>query len=1160
MRHLNSFLLVITTILISSISFAQTISWNKSENNETISQVSQQGFTIKLQVNKIDFQYIKTENGNFYTANISGFGNNLDYGNPALPVYKKLMELPQGATYEISILNKITSTIDLADYGINEFIFPAQLPVPKIENPNVEFQYNKKTYQNNAFYTNDLTKIIPLGKMRTTSLARLEISPISYNPIKNQIEVVEELTIKVTINNVDIQNLERNKQSHFSPYFQTLDKRVINSKAYLVSPTNKSVANKFPIKYVIVADSMFKESLQPFVRWKEKKGYKVIEAYMQNPAVGNTKNSIKAYLQGLYQSASANDPAPTFVLLVGDVAQLPSWPGLAGASHVTDLYYCEFTNDQFPEMMYGRFSATDTAELNSQINKTIEYETYSMPDPSFLGTSVLIAGYDGTGHGPINGDGQINYGTNNYFNISNSTNCKSYLYATGSYNKDAEIRQQIDSGVSFANYTAHGYEQGWADPSFNVSHVATMTNQSKYPIMLGNACLTNKFDVNVCFGEALLRANNKGAIGYIGASDNTYWDEDFYWAVGYGIVSANPTYSSTGSGLYDMIFHNHNEAFADWAMNSYQYMMAGNLAVTAGGSNDFYYWEIYHLMGDPSLMTYLKVPDPITANFIPFIQSGWTSYSVNTIPHALVALSKNDTLISSAMADSNGLAVLELGNFNTLGVLDLVITAQNYAPYFSSVFGGSPTGPYIISSKANINDSLGNNNGEADFGESLKFNTEFVNLTQFIAHSATAVLQINDNQIIVNDSVLILGNFSGHDTINNNNAFEISIVNNAIDNHVVNGKIKVTDSIGTSWFSNIYFPVHAPNIQIASGTIDDNTFGNSNGLIEAGEHIIVKIKLRNSGSRDALNLICNYVCGNTEATVSNNFTLDTLKSGAKVWASFDVVFNSSLNDGTLIPFTFDYTSNSYNGQKNFPQFIGQVDEDFESGDFSKFVWQSVNNLNWKIDSIYKYEGQYSTRSSSLTGNYDTSSIYLTINVLVDDSISFYRKVSTENGYDILHFYIDGTELGSWSGNKNWERFAFPVTTGMHTFQWSYIKDVYATENLDATWIDYVKFPPTDAWSSINSIKNPLLNGISLWPNPAVNEVNIEIELSKDANIYTSIYNQIGQLTIQPINQGKHIKGKSNIKLNTSKLSSGVYIVKIDIGDQSYFQKLIIKKL
>ncbi len=1157
MNKIHILFLFFAIIIASLSSVAQNVSWNSSDNAEHITNINKQGFTIKLKINKIDFQFIKTNNGDFYTANISGYGHNLDYGNPALPVYKKLMELPDGAHYEIQIINSHSKTLKLSDYGINENIFPAQLPIPKIDNPNIAFQYNKSTYKSNKFYSNQLVHIIPLGTMRSTHLARIEVSPISYNPIKNELRIIDELTIKVIISNIDIETLKNNKQKYYSPFFQTLDNRLINSSAYQFPNTNKTFANSFPLKYVIVADSTFKQSLQKFVRWKEKQGYKVIEAYTQDTAVGSTLASIKAYLQGLYLSATNNDPAPTFALFVGDVAQLPSWPGVASSSHITDMYYCEYTNDEFPEMMYGRFSATDTAQLNSQIDKTIEYETYSMPDPSFLGNSVLIAGYDAS-HGPTYGDGQINYGTSNYFNSNNSTNCKSYLYINGSYNKDAEIRQQIDSGASIANYTAHGSSQGWSNPSFNVSDVANMTNQSKYPLMLGNACLTNKFDVGVCFGEALLRAKNKGAIGYIGASDNTLWDEDYYWAVGYGPISTNPSYSGTGSGLYDMIYHTHNEPFSDWAMNSYQYMMAGNLAVTQGGSSIKYYWEVYHVLGDPSLMAYLKVPDPITASFIPFIQTGWTNYSVNTVPHALVALSHNDTLIASAISDSNGLANLELGSFNTIGNLDLVITAQNYAPYFASVFGGAPAGPYIISSQAIINDSIGNNNSEADFGENTKFNVTFVNLTQYLAHTANAILQINDSQITVNDSSLSLGNFAAFDTINANGVFNISIANNASDNHIVQGKIKVIDSVGTSWMSNIYFPIHAPNIKIIQSIIDDSTYGNNNGIIEAGEHLIVKVKLTNSGSRDAVNLVCNYTNTTNEATVGGSFSLDTLKSNASVWAKFSVQFNSNINNGTLVPFTFDFASGAYSGQKSFPQFIGQVDEDFETGDFSKFIWKSTNSLNWVIDSLYKYEGDYSSRSAYNLPDDSISSIYVTIRVLSDDSISFYRKVSTETGYDKLHFYIDGIDILNWSGNKDWQRYSFPVSTGMHTFKWSYIKDVYSTSYLDATWIDYIKFPPTDAWSSIKNNEKAIITNIYLWPNPSTDIVNVELNLVQRGNISTSIFNQLGQLAINPTNHGEYPKGKNLIKINTANLSSGVYIVKIDIDKQSYFQKLIIK--
>ena len=45
---------------------------------------------------------------------------------------------------------------------------------------------------------------------------------------------------------------------------------------------------------------------------------------------------------------------------------------------------------------------------------------------------------------------------------------------------------------------------------------------------------------NLIKREKLLRENGKGAVAYIGGSNNTYWDEDFWWAVGTGVASANP--------------------------------------------------------------------------------------------------------------------------------------------------------------------------------------------------------------------------------------------------------------------------------------------------------------------------------------------------------------------------------------------------------------------------------------------------------------------------------------------------------------------------------------------------------------------------------------------------------------------------------------------
>ena len=1143
-------------LAFSSNLFSQNKSFDSNANIK-ISEINTEGFTVSIAISDINIKKEKLNGEMYIGLYIDDFGKSLDLGNPQLPVFKRLMELPEGANYSIEILSKSTTNLNLGNSNYHDFVKPVQASVLKVENPNTIFEINKQTYNTDEHYALDLVKIVPLGVMRANSLARLEVSPVEYNPVSNTIEYVNKLTFRVHITDYNIEKLFENKQKYNSPYFNVHNQTIINSDAFALSD-KASIINQFPYKYVIVADTMFRESLQPFVRWKEKKGFKVIEAYLQDTAVGNTTTSIKAYLQGLYNSATPNNPAPVYVLLVGDVAQLPAWPSTTGGNHVSDLHYCEYTSDFFPEVMYGRFSANDTSELNPQIQKTIEYETYTMPDPSFLGNSVLISGYDGSGHAPTYGDGQINYGVAEYFNSTNSTNCTSYLYVNGSYNKDNEIFQKIDSGVSIANYTAHGAINGWADPTFKVSNIANMTNQGKYPLMIGNACITNHFDSPVCFGEGLLRAKNKGAIGYIGASDNTYWDEDYYWAVGYGAIVTNPSYSTMGAGLYDKMFHTHNEPFSDWSMSSFQYILAGNMAVTQGGSYINYYYEIYHVMGDPSLMAYQKVPNNIAANYIPFITSGTSTFQINTIPHALVALSQNDTLITSVMSDANGIAILPLGNsFSKTGVLDIVITAQNYAPHFGTVVGGSPTGPYVISSNYVIDDTAFNNNSLAEYGESLLLDVDFANLTSFVANATSAVLISTDTQIVISQNTVSLGNVAGLDTINRNDAFAVSVVSDAIDQHNVLLDIVITDANGGNWTTPIIMPLYAPEIFIVDVRLKDTLQGAGNGLIEAGEEVVIQIKLVNSGSRDAQNVVCNYVSDNNLITVANSYTINSLPANSYEWVNFKVVFAQSLYDGSFANIVFDYVCGAYSDSRNFPQMVGVVHENFETGNFTRFLWDTTYTDGWLIDTNYVFEGDYSIRSKKNMVDDEVSTISLNMTTAAGE-ISFYAKVSSENGFDFLSFLIDGNQQGKWSGEKDWAKKTFDVLAGDHTFTWEYAKDYYYTENMDAAWVDYILFPPTDAWSFIRDREETIINDIELWPNPASNNVNIKFNALKNVDLSISVFNQLGQKVISDSDYRNFNSGSSEIKINISTLKSGVYIIRIIADSQQYYQKLIIE--
>lgn len=138
--------------------------------------------------------------------------------------------------------------------------------------------------------------------------------------------------------------------------------------------------------------------------------------------------------------------------------------------------------------------------------------------------------------------------------------------------------------------------------------------------------------------------------------------------------------------------------------------------------------------------------------------------------------------------------------------------------------------------------------------------------------------------------------------------------------------------------------------------------------------------------------------------------------------------------------------------------LAPADEGFETGNFSAYPWTFVGG-NWSVQSIDKFSGTYAAKSAAIADNGSTSMI-LEMTATSPGNIVFYQKVSSEANYDFLKFYIDNNEMGSWSGAGNWTMQSFAVTAGLHTFKWTYSKDVNTTSGSDCAFIDHINFPPS----------------------------------------------------------------------------------------------------
>jgi len=143
------------------------------------------------------------------------------------------------------------------------------------------------------------------------------------------------------------------------------------------------------------------------------------------------------------------------------------------------------------------------------------------------------------------------------------------------------------------------------------------------------------------------------------------------------------------------------------------------------------------------------------------------------------------------------------------------------------------------------------------------------------------------------------------------------------------------------------------------------------------------------------------------------------------------------------------------------------DEGFESGDFSQYPWSFSGNSDWIISSSDVYEGSFCAKSGMIDHN-QTSSMILTLNIPVNGNIGFYKKVSSEQNYDYLKFYIDDVQKAQYSGNSNWSYVQYPVTLGTHTLKWSYIKDQGVVTGSDCAWIDDIAF----RWDAPGILETP----------------------------------------------------------------------------------------
>lgn len=994
-------------------------------------------------------------------------------GSPDLPSLSTLVSLPKGSALEVKdIETDGSSGVKVLPDG--KCLAPVTEGWVK-DGPQPVYRIDEKIYGTNEPYRGgERVEVENLGAMGVEQLFRVTVRPVYYQP-------------------------EEGKLFYESYLEATLQ----------VSETAPLPASN---RFLVVSRPQFREGLQPFVRWKRQEGYDVTELYVDT----HKRDSIKAMI---------GDRAPRYMLLVGDVAQIQSFLGTTHPSglgnHVTDLYYAEFTGDYLPDAFVGRWPVNDTAELGAVVRKTLAYEQFFDVDTTHLTRVLLVAGAESQEPAPVTTNGQVNYVRREVRQVNPSMDTLCY-YNPASDNQRGAILDDLRQGAAWLNYTAHCTSAGWTRPSVTFSSIDTLDSHQPL-IYVNNCCLSNAFD-GTCFGEQLLRKADGGAIGVIGATNSTLWNEDYYWAVGPKYpFSLNPLYEADRPGAFDCWVGQKGGV-----QTLGELLTAGNLAVTAFGSPyDKFYWETYCLLGDPTLRPWVGIPQTINLHVAGPLFDGAGSVSITGIPGVTVTLMQHDTVLGSGTIGVDGSLTLYLNYSLDTSLLVLTASGTGFRPHVDTLEVETVVGMGVALRGVEVEDTQ------------IRCRVE------------------NVGTVPLFDLQVVLSQLDADSTIET----------------LVEEQLSLIDTLLPHQCRQVVLPVEVTEIgQLPQWRAQLFAWDSTEGILchlELSHEMEVvyptaTFRLLETDSREAHSLLPSHeylletsvegVFDSVEVTVTTLPSTDTLATSSASLSAFSLPL-STLEGMTHLRLEASLTLGNHHAGYDYYLVGGPRMESFEEG-FTSYPWHQGGTRPWQLDSTMSHSGRFCARSGAIDYR-QTSDLCLDVLLPQRDTLSFWASTSCESNYDKMVLLVDGKVQGNemW-GIRGWRRYSVVLASGEHTLCWRYVKDESGSEGEDCAWIDDVRLPLALWTSPYGWFGSPSTEGIApiasksdnlrIFPNPSDGMVTVE----GSADGMLQVFDLYGRIIYSTYHTSPSVH-------RLTFLPDGLYLLRVVTATGSIHQTLVI---
>ncbi|MEI6764544.1 MAG: C25 family cysteine peptidase [Bacteroidota bacterium] len=614
---------------------------------------------FKINLRGFSLNSVTTPQGNSVIPALGNTGYIQQAGAPDLPVASASLIIPDLGNMTISIVSS-----NYTDFP-NVDIAPSKGNLLRTIDPaSVPYTYGA-VYSQNSFYPGNLVSLNDPYILRDFRGQAAMIYPFQYNPVTKVLRVYSEIVVKMEsaggLSGTNTFNRTKQITAIDTEFKNVYDSHFLN---YKQNPKYTALGEHG--KMLVVCYDAFMSDMQPFVDWKNDEG--VPTEMVSVTTAGGTATNIKTYVTNYY-----NTNGLTFLLLVGDAAQLPTFTVAGGGSDPTYGYLVG--NDHFQEIFVGRFSAENAAQVTTQVNRSISYELTPTMTPGKFNHCTAI----GSDQGP---------GDNNEYDYQHQqvilAKLMNYTYTAETALFDgtqaspdaagnptpAMVTADVNAGTGIITYTGHGADNAWGTTGFANTDVTSLTNTSMWPFILSVACVNGNFTAGTCFAEAWMRYTYNGlpagAVATFMSSINQSW---------------NPPMASQDESVSIL-----TEAYTNNIKRTYGGICVnGNLKMNDLYS-DYNMTDTWHIFGDPSLMVRTANPMSMTVTHSPQINLGETSLAVNcNVEGALVCLTIHHQIIGTAYV-VGGIANITFPAQMNPDTILVTATAFNYVPYQGDVY------------------------------------------------------------------------------------------------------------------------------------------------------------------------------------------------------------------------------------------------------------------------------------------------------------------------------------------------------------------------------------------------------------------------------------------------------------------------------------------